>query len=206
LFLACVYGCLRFVVGLLVLRLDGDRDREVELLLLRHELSVLRRSVKKPRLNAADRMIVAALAGQLPRRAWRGLLVRPETVLGWHRALVRRKWAAFGRRRGPGRPRIDEDCRQLILRLAKENPRWGYLRILGELLKLGHAVSATSIRNVMQTHRIPTSPQRSGLSWREFLRGQASAILATDYFTVDTWNLKRLYVLFFMELGTRRIL
>jgi len=122
--LTCVYGCLRFVVGLLVLRLDGDRDREVELLLLRHELSVLRRTVKKPRLNSADRMIVAALARRLPRRALGGLLVRPETVLGWHRALVRRKWAAFGRRRGPGRPRIDGECRQLILRLARENPRW----------------------------------------------------------------------------------
>jgi hypothetical protein len=103
--LACIYGCLRFVLGLLVLRLDGDRDRDVELLLLRHELSVLRRTVKRPRLNPADRMIVAALARRLPRRAWGGLLVRPETVLGWHRGLVRRRWAAFGRRRGPGRPR-----------------------------------------------------------------------------------------------------
>ena len=89
--LTCIYGCLRFVVGLLVLRLDGDRDREVELLLLRHELSVLRRTLKKPRLNPADRMILAALARRLPRRAWGGLLVQPETVLGWHRALVRRK-------------------------------------------------------------------------------------------------------------------
>jgi len=151
-------------------------------------------------------MILAALAMRLPHRAWNGLLVRPETVLGWHRALVSRKWAAFGRRRGPGRPRIDEECRQLILQLAKENPRWGYMRIRGELLKLGHAVSATSIRNLMQKHRLPTSPLRSRLSWRLFLRAQASTILATDYFTLDTWNLSRLYVLFFMELRTRRIL
>ena len=204
--LACVYGCLRFVVGLVVLRLDGDRDRDVELLLLRHELSVLPRTVKKPRLNSADRMILAALARRLPRRALGGLLVRPETVLGWHRALVRRKWVAFGRRRGPGRPRIDEECRQLILRLAKENPRWGYMRIRGELIKLGHVVSATSIRNLMHKHGVPTSPRRRSVSWREFLRAQASAIVATDYFTVDTWSLKRLHVLFFMELGTRRIL
>jgi len=89
--LTCVYGCLRFVVGVVVLRLDGHRDREVELLLLRHELSILRRTVKKPRLNLVDRMILAALARRLPRRAWGGLLVQPETVLGWHRALVRRK-------------------------------------------------------------------------------------------------------------------
>ena len=202
--LTCVYGCLRFVIGLVVLRLDGDRDREVELLLLRHELSVLRRTAKKPRLNSADRMILAAIARRLPRRALGGLLVQPETVLGWHRALVRRKWAAFGRRRGPGRPRIDVECRQLIFRLARENPRWGYMRIRGELIKLGHVVSATSIRNLMQKHGVPTSPRRSRLSWREFLRAQASAIVATDYFTVDTWNLKRLYVLFFMELATRR--
>lgn len=202
---ACVYGCLRFLVGLLVLKL-GSGDREVELLLLRHELGVLRRSVKKPKLTAADRMILAALAMRLPRQAWGGLLVQPETLLGWHRDLVRRKWAAFGRRRGPGRPRIDEQRRQLILRLARENPRWGYMRIRGELLKLGHSVSATSIRNLMEKHRMPTSPQRSRLSWREFLRAQASAIVATDYFTVDTWNLRRLYVLFFMELSTRRIL
>ncbi len=94
-------------------------------------------------------MILAALAMRLRPRARSGLLVRPETVLGWHRALVRRKWAAFARRRGPGRPRIDEECRQLVLRLAKENPRWGYMRIRGELLKLGHVVSATSIRNLM---------------------------------------------------------
>jgi len=203
--LACIYGCLRFLVGLLALKLRY-RDREVELLLLRHELSVLRRTVKKPRLQPADRMILAVLARRLPRQAWGRLLVRPETVLGWHRALVRRKWAGFGRRRGPDQPRIDEDYRQLILRLARENPRWGYLRIRGELLKLGLVVSATSIRSLMQKHGIPTSPRRSGLSWREFLRVQASAILATDYFTVDTWNLKRLYVLFFMEMSTRRIL
>jgi transposase len=178
----------------------------VELLLDRHELSVLRRTVKKPRLNAADRMILAALAMKLPRRAWGGLLVRPETVLGWHRALVHRRWAAFGRRRGPGRPRIDEECRQVIVRLAKQNPRWGYMRIRGELLKLGFVISASTIRNLLRSYRMPTSPRRSGLSWREFLRAQASAIVATDYFTVDTWNLRRLYVLFFVELGTRRVL
>jgi hypothetical protein len=148
------------VVGLLVLKLDGCGDSEVELLLLRHELSVLRRTVKKPKLKPADRIILAALTTRLPRRAWGALLVRPETVLSWHRALVRRKWAAFGRRRGPGRPRIDDECRQLVLRLAGENPRWGYMRIRGELLKLGYVVSATSIRNLMQMHRIPTSTHR----------------------------------------------
>jgi putative transposase len=203
--LACLYDYLRFVLGLLVFRLGGNGQRDVELLLLRHELSVLRRTVRKPRLNPVDRMILAALALRWPRRRWGGLVVRPATVLGWHRALVRRKWAAFGRRRGPGRPRIDAECRQLILRLARENPSWGYVRIRGELIKLGYLVSATSIRNLLQKQGVPTSPRRSRLNWREFLRAQASAIVATDYFTVDTWNLKRLYVLFFMELATRRI-
>ena len=127
-------------------------------------------------------------------------------MLGWHRALVRGKWAGFGRRRGPGRPHVSEKSRELILRLAEENPRWGYMRIRGELLKLGYGISASTIRNLLRRYGMPTSPQRSRLSWREFLRAQASAILATDYFTVDTWNLRRLYVLFFMELGTRRIL
>ena len=201
-----VYSLLRALLDVIATSHGDQALLQAEVLALRRQVQVLERQVKRVRWTPGDWMLMAALRDRLQQSAWAGLLVRPETVLGWHRALVRRKWAAFGRRRGPGRPRIDEDCRQLILRLAKENPRWGYLRILGELLKLGHAVSATSIRNVMQTHRIPTSPQRSGLSWREFLRGQASAILATDYFTVDTWNLKRLYVLFFMELGTRRIL
>ena len=203
--LACFYGCLRFLVDAFMLKVDRG-DREVELLLLRHELSILRRTVRQPRLKAADRLILAALTRRLPRSAWGSLLVRPETVLGWHRALVRGKWAAFARRRGPGRPRLSETSRELILRLARENPRWGYMRIRGELLKLGYGISASTIRNLLRRYGMPTSPKRSRLSWREFLRAQASAILATDYFTVDTWNLRRLYVLFFIELGTRRIL
>ena len=203
--LACFYGCLRFFVDVFMLKIDRG-DREVELLLLRHELSVLRRTARRPRLKSADRLILAALTRRLPKSARGSLLVRPETVLGWHRALVHGKWAAFGRRRGPGRPRLSEQSRDLILRLAKENPRWGYMRIRGELLKLGYGISASTIRNLLRRYGMPTSPKRSRLSWREFLRAQASAILATDYFTVDTWNLRRLYVLFFMELGTRRIL
>lgn len=203
--LAGVYICLRFLVDLVLTRVP-QAERETELLLLRHELSVLRRSVKKPRLRTSDRMILSALAMRLPRSRWNALIVRPETVLAWHRALVRRKWAAYGRCGRPGRPRMPAECRQLILRLAKENPRWGYIRIRGELLKLGHDISATAIRNLLRRHGVPASPHRSRLRWRQFLRTQASAIVAADYFTVEIWNLKRLYVLFFMELGRRRIL
>lgn len=203
--LAAVYSCLRFLLDLTFVRLPHSQ-RDAELLLLRHELSVLRRSVKKPRLRTSDRMILSALAMRLPRSAWGALIVRPETVLGWHRALVRRKWAAYSSRGRPGRPRMPEECRHLILHLAKENPKWGYVRIRGELLKLGYVVSSTAIRNLLRKHGIPSSPHRSRLSWRQFLRAQASAIVAADYFTVETWNLKRLHVLFFIELGRRRIL
>lgn len=193
--LAGVYACLRFLVDLIAIR-QPQAERDAELLMLRHELSVLRRSVKKPRLRMWDRMILSALAMRLPRSTWGALIVRPETLLGWHRALIRRKWAAYSRRRRPGRPRMPEECRQLILRLAKENPRWSYVRIQGELFKLGYAISPTAIRNLLRRHRLPTSPHRSKLSWRQFLRTQASAIVAADYFTVETWNLKRVHVLF----------
>ena len=203
--LAGAYTCLRFLLDLVLTPLP-KAEREAELLLLRHELSVLRRSVKRPRLRTWDRMIMSALAMRLPRSSWGALIVGPETVLGWHRALIRRKWAVYGCRARPGRPRMPEECRQLILRLTNENPRWGYVRIQGELLKLGYAISPTAIRNLLRRHRIPTSPHRSKLSWRQFLRAQASSIVAADYFTVDIWNLKRIYVLFFMELGRRRIL
>src|SRR5713226_10350642 len=130
-----VYAYLRFFLDAVLIRLP-QAEREAELLLLRHELSVLRRSVKRPRLRIADRLILSALAMRLPRSAWNALIVRPETVLGWHRALIRRKWAAYGRRArsGKGGRAYRRECRQLILRLAKENPSWGYVRIRGELL------------------------------------------------------------------------
>lgn len=166
---------------------------------------MLRRGVKKPRLRTPDRMILSALAMRLPPARWDALIVRPGTILAWHRALVRRKWDAYRRRGRPGRPRMSEDTRELILRLARENSGWGYVRIRGELLKLGYDASATAIRNLLRRHGMPASPHRSKLRWRDFLRAQASGIVAADYFTVETWNLKRLHVLFFMELGRRRI-
>ena len=134
------------------------------------------------------------------------LLVQPATILGWHRALVHHRWAAFGRRRGPGRPKLPTECRELVLRLASENPLWGYERIRGELLKLGLRISSTSIRNLLRRHRVLPAPRRAGLTWRRFLQAHGRAILACDYCTVDTVFLKRLYVLFFLELASRRIL
>ncbi len=131
--------------------------------------------------------------------------MRPATILGWHRALVRRRWAAFSRRRGPGRPPLPAECRELVLRLARQNPLWGYVRIRGELLKLGHRVSTTSIRNLLRRHRIPSAPRRAGITWRCFLRAHGKAILACDYFKVDTVFLKRLYVLFFSAIRGRAL-
>ena len=125
-------------------------------------------------------MILAALGRQLPASAL--LLVQPATILGWHRALVRRGWAAFGRRGGPGRPSLPAECQELVLRLARENPLWGYVRIRGELLKLGHRVSTTSIRKLLRRHRIPPAPRRAGITWRRFLRTHGKAILACDCF------------------------
>jgi putative transposase len=201
--LALLYAFLRLLVDLLVVRGRSSADRDLELLVLRQELLVLRRTVRRPRWRRADRMIVAALGRKLPPSPL--LLVQPATILGWHRALVCRRWAAFGRRRGPGRPQLPAECQELVLRLVTENPLWGYLRIRGELLKLGHRVSATSVRNVLRRHRIPPAPRRAPVTWRRFLRAHGRAILACDYFTVDTVFLKRLYVLVFLELASRRV-
>jgi hypothetical protein len=137
-----------------------------------------------------------------PYSPWNAFVVSPRTLLRWHRELVRRKWTY--RRRGPGRPGLDQETVELITRLARENPKWGYVRIRGELLKLGITVSATAIRTVLRRHRLGPAPRRMGPSWSEFLRSQAHAILALDFFTVETAWLRTLYVLFTIELGSRR--
>jgi transposase InsO family protein len=203
--LALVYSWLRLLLDLIDVRLRVH-DPEAELLLLRHQLRVVRRQVKRPQLNIADRTIMAALSQRVSRAALVGMLLQPETVLGWHRELVRRKWAAFGRRRGPGRPELDAKLQKLILQMANDNPRWGCVRVRGELLKLGHVVSATAIRKLLRRNRIGPAPLRSRQAWKAFLRTQASAIVLTDFFSVDTVFLKRLYVLLYMELATRGVI
>jgi transposase len=140
------------------------------------------------------------------RSAWSTLLVKPETVLGWHRDLVRRRWAAFRERPSRGRPLLVDECRELIVRLARENPSWGYFRIRGELFKLGHVVSATAIRSVLRRAGIPPAGRRSEMTWKQFLASHAETLVAADFFSVDTVFLKRLYVLVFVHLGTRRVL
>src|SRR5450756_2833777 len=143
-----VHSLLRLLLDLVDVRLRVH-DPEAELLLLRHQLRVVRRQVKRPQLNTADRTIMAALSQRMNRAALAGMLVQPETVLGWHRELVRRRWAAYRGRLRTGRPPLAEPVRELIVRMARENPRWGYFRIRGELLKLGFTVSAT-VRSVLR--------------------------------------------------------
>jgi transposase InsO family protein len=182
-----------------------DQGSEIELLVLRHQVKVLQRQAKRPRLRRLDRILLAAASKAMPRTRWPSFIVRPENLLRWHRELVRRKWT-YKRSGRPGRPPIEPEVRDLIVRLGRENPRWGYQRIRGELLKLGIRISATTVRTILLRHGLDPAPRRAGPTWTEFLRSQAEGILATDFFTVETVFLKTLYVLFFIELQTRRVL
>jgi putative transposase len=198
-----IYVALCRLLQLVVLLGRSGRSKELEILLLRHELAILRRQPRHAPLRPADRAILAALARALPRNALGGLSVRPATLLRWHRQLVRRRWTYPHRR--PGRPPFDRRLQALVVRLARENPAWGYRRIVGELRSLGICVSATSVRTILARHGLPPAPQRDELSWRDFLRQHAATTLACDFFTVETAWLKRIYVLFFISLERRRI-
>ena len=191
------------VFELIVLLGRGDRAKEFEILVLRHELSILRRQVNRPRFETHDRVLLSALSRMLPLHSWSAFSVRPETLLHWHRRLVARRWTYP--HRPPGRPPIGSGVRELVVRLARENPSWGYQRIVGELRKLGVAVSPSSVRNILVKAGLPPAPRRHSQSWRSFLRAHSESILACDFFTVDTVWLQRLYVLAFLSIGSRRV-
>jgi putative transposase len=198
-FLYLIFCQLLGWLGLLARR---SATTNAELLALRHEVAVLRRQVTRPRMDWADRAVLAGLARMLPRSVWRGLFVQPSTLLRWHRDLVRRRWT-YPRRRG--RPAVTTELRALVLRLARENPTWGYRRIHGELCRLGYRIGASTVWTILQRAGVDPAPQRTAVSWRQFLRAQAKGVLAVDFFAVDTVFLKRLYVLFVIEVGTRRV-
>jgi putative transposase len=202
-----VVRTLAFVIVRRVLELVGlsptPDAKDVEIAVLRHQLMVVRRQVARPRYAPADRMVLAMLARLLPRERWPIFLVTPATLLRWHRELVARRWTYP--RLGGARNGLDSEVVDLVVRMAGENPRWGYVRIVGECRKLGVRVSTTSVRRILRRHRLGPAPRRGGSTWTAFLRGQAGGILACDFVTVETVGLTRLYVLFVVEVERRRV-
>jgi putative transposase len=198
-----LYLLFRRALAVTALGLRSREFKELEIVVLRHELAVLRRQVARPRLEEPDRVFLAAASRLLSRASRPSFFVRLETLLGWHRQLVRRRWTHAGRR--PGRPAVSEEIRELVLRLAREYPRWGSQRIVGELAGVGVRVSPTSVAKILREAGVPPADGRARLSWREFLRAHAASMLACEFFTVETLWLGRLYVLFFIELGSRRV-
>ncbi|HZJ50124.1 MAG TPA: helix-turn-helix domain-containing protein [Actinomycetota bacterium] len=201
--LSFVYQVVRSVLRLIVWSLRSRDAQALEVMVLRHQLEVLDRQVGRARFEPQDRLLLAAASRLISRARWHVFSVRPETLLRWHHRLTRRaaRWGSKSR----GRPPISRDLKNLIVRFAKDNPRWGYKRIQGELKKLGHDVSAMTIRDVLRRLGLGPAPRRAGPSWSEFLHAQASAILACDFFTVyGAWG-RTIYVLFAIELSSRRV-
>ena len=202
------------LVELIRISRSSASDKDLEILILRHQLDVLARKQSRPvRPNRAEKLTLAILAAKLKKSTNRPVrqlgdvirIVRPETVIRWHRMLVRHKWTFKHKSKG-GRPRISQELEKLIVRLAEENTRWGYGKIEGELLKLGFDVSITTIRNVLDRNGIVPAPVRFGsIGWRKMMSHYKEQLLACDFFTVETIWLRTVYVFFFIELGTRRV-
>jgi putative transposase len=197
-----IYRSLAVLLSWLALSARSSASKNAEILVLRHEVAVLRRGNPKPKIDWIDRAVLAALARILPRALLAHRIVTPATLLRWHRRLVTRKWT---QPRAPGRPPLAGELADLIVQLARDNPRWGVVRIQGELRRLGHRIGAGTIRKILRSHRIPPPALRDD-RWRTFLRAHAATILAVDFFHVDcAVSLTRLYVAFVIEHGTRHV-
>jgi putative transposase len=203
--LTIVYLLVRRVLSLAALLSRRDLDKDAELLVLRHENAVLRRHAGRIRYEPADRIWFAALAQLIPCVRWVQVFpLTPATLLAWHRKLAARKYDTSGGRK-PGRPPAIRSITRLAVRMAKENPLWGYRRIHGELAKLGATIAPSTVYEILRAAGIDPAPRRTGPTWRQFLHAQAAGILAVDFLHADTVLLKRLYVLVFIEHGTRRM-
>jgi putative transposase len=199
---ALVYLAVRRGLEFVALLFAGREAKEVEILVLRHQLSVLHREEGRRKLRPADRAPLAALSRVLPRERWKVFFVEPDTLLRWHRRLVARRWS-YGS--PPGRPRKPKATRELVLRVARENDAWGYRRIAGEIPRLGIEIAPSTVWAILKDAGVDPAPRRTGPSWAVFLRAHAKSVLACDFFTVETAMLRRLYVLFFIEHATRRV-
>ncbi|WP_207232350.1 helix-turn-helix domain-containing protein [Micromonospora kangleipakensis] len=191
------------ILRLVAQGMRGERSKDVEISVLRHQVAVLRRQVARLDLEPVDRAVLPALSQLLPRSRWSTFVVTPATLLRWHRELVARKWTYPKRR--PGRPPIGAEIRALVLRLARENPTWGHRRVQGELFRLGYRVAPSTVWTILTDAGVDPAPRRGGPTWTQFLTAQANGVLACDFLHVDTIGLTRIYALFLMEVSTRRV-
>ncbi|PKW17657.1 integrase core domain-containing protein [Saccharopolyspora spinosa] len=202
-----LYKVTRKLLSVPAVLLRRDTAKDAELLVLRHENSVLRRQIQgSVRYEPADRLWFAALSTLIPRRRWAHVFpITPATLLGWHRRFVAAKWDYSAQRKRTGRPPTEATLKKLVVRLARENPRWGHRRVQGELARLGHPIAASTVWKILRAAGVDPAPRRSGPTWREFLTAQAHTIIACDFLHLDTALGQGLYALAFLEHGTRRL-
>jgi len=200
--LRCVYRILyRFLASLARPAIRSGRSKDIEIIVLRHQLAVLRRHHERPPLNNNDRSLLGAIAQALPRPRRHGWLVTPDTLLRWHRLRIARHWTQPAQT--PGRPSIDAEIRRLVIEMATQNPTWGYRRIHGEPTGLGHHIGASTVSKILKNHGIDPAPDRTSMTWTQVLRSQAA--VACDFATIDTALLRRYYLLFFIDITNRDV-